>query len=76
MELGSKRKMAIWSRSLVMIIRKGHRFVKSALRLVLLNKHKKFKKDHLCNKCIYVLELIVPVRARKVKAFPLLNSVQ
>ena len=33
-------------------------------------------KDHLCNKCIYVLELIVPVSARKVKAFPLLNSVQ
>ena len=34
------------------------------------------EKDHLCNKCIDVLELIVPASARKVKAFPLLNSVQ
>ena len=28
------------------------------------------EKDQLCNKCIYVFELIVPVSAGKVKAFP------
>ena len=39
------------SRSHVKVIRKGHRFVKSALRLLFLNKHKKFEDDAIARFC-------------------------
>ena len=39
------------SRSHVKVIRKGHRFVLSALRLVLLNKHKKFEDSAIARFC-------------------------
>ena len=39
------------SRSHVKVIRKGHRFVLSALRLLLLNKHKKFEDDAIARFC-------------------------
>ena len=33
------------------VIRKGHRFVESAMRLLLLNKHKKFENDAITRFC-------------------------
>ena len=39
------------SRSHVKIIHKGHRFVLSALRVLLLNKHKKFEDDAIARFC-------------------------
>ena len=54
---GSKYKRTERSRSHVKVIRKGHRFVKSDLRLVLLNKEKKFEDDAIARFCCSALWL-------------------
>ena len=45
------------SRSHVKVIRKGHQFVKSDLRLLLLNKHKKFEDDASARFCCSACQL-------------------
>ena len=42
------------SRSHVKVIRKGHLFVLSELRLLLMNKHKKFEDDAIARFCCSV----------------------
>ena len=48
---GSKYNRTERSRSDIKVIRKGHRFVESALRLLLLNKHKKCDDDCIARFC-------------------------
>ena len=43
------------SRSHIKVIRKGHLFVLSSLRLLLLNKHKKFEDDAIARFCCSAL---------------------
>ena len=43
--MASKYESTVRSMSRVKAIRKGHRFVESALRLLLMSKHKKFQDD-------------------------------
>ena len=56
-ELWLKMRKYIRSRSRIKVIRKGHRFVESDLRLLLLNKHKKIENDAIARFCCSVRPL-------------------
>ena len=56
-ELWLKMRKSIRSRSRIKVFRKGHRFVESDLRLLLLNKHKKFENDAIARFCCSALQL-------------------
>ena len=53
----AKMQKYLRSRSQIKVMRKGHRFVESDLRLLLLNKHKKFENVAIARFCCSALPL-------------------